>query len=129
MNKRARKLFVMPEDGIVLVVNAVEEAKSSLDIKMFLFTEPRLVEAVIAAHRRGVKARVMLNPVCRSGESENAETHRLLTAAGVEVKDTNPAYSVTHEKSLVIDRRLVLIKTLNWASKNFTKTRDYAVMT
>jgi cardiolipin synthase A/B len=129
MSKWARKLFVMPEDGIAPVVDAVEEAQSSLDIKMFLFTEPRLVEAVIAAHRRGVKTRVMLNPSRRSGESENAETHRLLIAAGVEVKDTSPAYPVTHEKSLVIDRRLALIKTLNWASKNFTKTRDYAVMT
>jgi cardiolipin synthase A/B len=129
MNKLERKLFVMPEDGIAPVVNAVEEAQRSLDIKMFLFTEPRLVEAVIAAHRRGVKARVMLNPARRSGESENARAHRLLIAAGVEVKDTSPAYSVTHEKSLVIDRRLALINTLNWASKNFTKTRDYAVMT
>jgi len=129
MNKWARKLFVMPEDGIAPVVNAIEEAQSSLDIKMFLFTEPRLVEAVIAAHQRGVKARVMLNPARRSGESENAGTYRLLTAAGVEVKDTHPAYPVTHEKSLVIDRRLALIKSLNWASKNFTKTRDYVVMT
>src|SRR5262245_21042955 len=122
MSKWARKLFVMPEDGIAPVVDAVEEAQSSLDIKMFLFTEPKLIETVIAAHRRGVKTRVMLNPSRRSGESENAETHRLLIAAGVEVKDTSPDYPVTHEKSLVIDRRLALIKTLNWASKNFTKT-------
>src|SRR4030095_5936209 len=56
-------------------------------------------------------------------------TYRRLTAAGGEVKDTHPAYPVTHEKSLIIDRRLALIKSLNWASKNFTKTRDYAVMT
>ena len=99
----------MPENGVTSVVNAVEEAQSSLDIKMFLFSEPRLGEAVIAAHRCGVKARVMLNPARRSGESENAKTHKLLTAAGVEVKDTSPAYPVTHEKSLVIDRRLALI--------------------
>ena len=129
MNKRARKLFVMPEDGIAPLVSTIEGAQNSLEIKMFLFTEPRLVEAVIAAHRRGVKARVMLNPARRSGESENAETRGLLTAVGVEVKDTHPAYQVTHEKSLVIDRRLAWIKSLNWASKNFTKTRDYAVMT
>src|SRR4030095_2051122 len=98
MNKWERKLFVMPDDGITPVVTAIEGARSSLYIKMFLFTEPRLVEAVIAAHRRGVKARVMLNPARRSGESENAGTYRLLTAAGVEVKDPHPAYQVTHEK-------------------------------
>jgi cardiolipin synthase A/B len=129
MNKEARTLFVMPEDGIAPVADAVERAQSSLDIKMFLFTEPRLVNAVIAAHMRGVKTRVMLNPARRSGESENAETQRMLTDAGVEVKNTHPGYQVTHEKSLVIDRRLALIKSLNWATKNFTKTRDYALLT
>lgn len=129
MHKEARTLFVMPEDGIAPVVNAVEGAQSSLDIKMFLFTEPRLVNAVIAAHQRGVKTRVMLNPARRSGESENAETHRALTDSGVEVKNTHPGYPVTHEKSLVVDRRLALIKSLNWAAKNFTKTRDYALLT
>jgi len=36
MRKEARKLFVMPEDGIAPIVNAVEEAQSSLDIMMFL---------------------------------------------------------------------------------------------
>jgi len=129
MRKEARTLFVMPEDGIAPIVNAVEAAQSSLDIKMFLFTEPRLVNAVIAAHLRGVKTRVMLNPARRSGESENVETHRALKDAGVEVKNTHPDYQVTHEKSLVVDRRLALIKSLNWAAKNFTETRDYALLT
>src|SRR5499427_6234576 len=129
MRKEARTLFVMPEDGIAPVADAIERAQSSLDIKMFLFTEPRLVNAVIAAHMRGVKTRVMLNPARRSGESENAETQRMLTGAGVEVKNTHPGYQVTHEKSLVVDRRLALIKSLNWATKNFTKTRDYALLT
>jgi len=129
MLKEARTLFVMPEDGIAPIVNAVEGAQSSLDVKMFLFTEPRLVNSVIAARIRGVKTRVMLNPARRSGESENAETQRRLTDAGVEVKNTHPGFQVTHEKSLVVDRRLALIKSLNWASKNFSKTRDYALMT
>jgi phosphatidylserine/phosphatidylglycerophosphate/cardiolipin synthase-like enzyme len=78
---------------------------------------------------RGVKTRVMLNPARRSGESENAETHKRLTEAGVEVKHTHPGYHVTHEKSLVVDRRFALIKSLNWAAKNFTRTRDYALLT
>jgi hypothetical protein len=88
MHKDARSLFVMPEDGIAPVVKAIEGAQHSLDIKMFLFTDSRLVGAVIAAHRRGVKTRVMLNPARRSGESENTETHRALADAGVEVRDS-----------------------------------------
>lgn len=92
----------MPDDGSEPVLRAVESARQSLDIKMFLFTEVTLIASVIAAHRRGIKTRVMLNPARRSGESENVETRRALAAAGVEVKDTNPEFIVTHEKSLLI---------------------------
>ena len=124
-----RELIVMPDDGLDSVLRAVETAQRSLDIKMFLFSELTLIAAVIAAHRRGVKTRVMLNPARRSGESENVETRRELVAAGVEVKDSNPEFIITHEKSMVVDGRFGFVKSLNWTQKNFTHTRDYAVVT
>ncbi len=46
----------------------------SLRIKMFVFTDPSLIAAVVEAHRRGVVVRVMLNPKRRSGVSENDES-------------------------------------------------------
>ena len=120
---------MLPDDGLEAVLSAIEAASHSLDIKMFHISDPALIEAVTEAHRRGVKTRVMLNPARRSGESENDEAHAALASAGVKVKDTNPAFAVTHEKSMIVDDRMVLIKTLNWAPKHFTVTRDYAVLT
>ena len=57
---------------------------------MFLFSDPELLAAVIAAQKRGVKVRVMLNPARRGGEEENEETRKTLEKAGIEVKDSNP---------------------------------------
>jgi cardiolipin synthase len=76
-----------------------------------------------------VHVRVMLNPARRSGQSENAETHKKLKAAGIEVLDSNPAFDVTHEKSMVVDDATAYVKSLNWDIKNLTETRDYAVVT
>lgn len=45
---------------------------------MFLFTDTTLLDAVIAAHQRGVRVRVMLNPARRSGESENEASRQAL---------------------------------------------------
>jgi len=45
----------------------------------------------------------MLSPARRSGEQENVETRKILTAAGVEVLDSNPKFDLTHEKSMVVD--------------------------
>jgi cardiolipin synthase len=71
----------------------------------------------------------MLNPARRSGEPENVETRKILTAAGVEVLDSNPKFDLTHEKSMVVDDVTAYVKSLNWQTKNLTVTRDYAVVT
>jgi cardiolipin synthase len=71
----------------------------------------------------------MLNPARRNGEEENENTRKLLERAGVKVKDTNPFFELTHEKSMVVDDNLAFIKSLNWETKNLTETRDYAIIT
>ena len=96
---------------------------------MFLFNDPPLLDAVIAARKRGVDVKVMLNPARRSGESENEDSRRKLVEAGVSVLDSNPAFDLTHEKSMVVDASEAFVMSLNWETRNVTETRDYAVIT
>lgn len=124
-----RSVLVFPDDTSQLLIDTINEAKGSLRIKMFLFSDPDLIRAVIAAHERGVDVKVMLNPARRNGEEENENTRRLLERAGIKVKDTNPFFELTHEKSMVVDDKLAFIKSLNWETKNLTETRDYAIIT
>jgi phosphatidylserine/phosphatidylglycerophosphate/cardiolipin synthase-like enzyme len=125
----SRSLVVLPDDSAQPILDAIHRATKSLRIKMFLFSDPTLLGAVIDAHRRGVKVRLMLNPARRSGEAENEESRKTLTQAGVEVIDSNPVFDLTHEKSMVVDDRVAFVKSLNWETKNLTETRDYAVIT
>ena len=122
-------LIVLPDQTAKPILDAIHGAKKSLRVKMFLFSHPALLKAVIAANKRGVLTRVMLNPARRDGEPENEVTRKKLKAAGVEVIDTNPAFDVTHEKSMVVDDRTAFVQSLNWATKNLTRTRDYAIIT
>ena len=48
---------------------------------------------------------------------------------GIDVLDSNPAFDVTHEKSMVVDDKTAFVKSLNWESENLTETRDYAIIT
>jgi phosphatidylserine/phosphatidylglycerophosphate/cardiolipin synthase-like enzyme len=125
----SRTLIVLPDDSGKPILDAIGAATKSLRIKMFVFSDPALLAAVIAAHQRGVKVRVMLNPARRGGEPENEATRKKLEKAGVTVIDSNPAFAVTHEKSLVVDEETAFVKSLNWETKNLTETRDYAVVT
>jgi len=125
----SRSVIVLPDDTARPILEAITSAEKSIRVKMFVFSDPMLLQAVIAAHKRGVKVRIMLNPARRSGEKENNETREQLISAGVEVIDSNPAFDVTHEKSMVIDDATAYVKSLNWETKNLTETRDYAVVT
>jgi phosphatidylserine/phosphatidylglycerophosphate/cardiolipin synthase-like enzyme len=67
-----RWLIVLPDDSAKPIVEAIDGATRTLRVKMFVFSDPRLLKAVIGARRRGVKVRVMLNSARRSGEPHAA---------------------------------------------------------
>jgi phosphatidylserine/phosphatidylglycerophosphate/cardiolipin synthase-like enzyme len=124
-----RSIIILPDDTGKEIISAIETAEKSILIKMFLFSDPELIKAVIAAKDRGVKVKVMLNPARRNGEEENEDTRKLLEDAGIEVRDSNPSFVITHEKSMVVDNKIGFVKSLNWETKNLTETRDYAIIT
>ena len=115
----ARSLIVLPDDSAKPILTAIEAASHTLRVKMFVFSDSTLLKAVIDAKRRGVKVRVMLNPARRNGEHDNDATRKALERAEIQV----------NEKSMVIDDETAFVKSLNWATKNLTETRDYAVVT
>src|SRR5215475_6246147 len=121
--------IILPDDSAQPILDALNAATKSLRVKMFVFSDPALLKAVIAAHQRGVKVRVMLNPARRDGEDDNADSRKALAQAGIEVKDSNPDFGLTHEKSMVVDDATAFVKSLNWATENLTETRDYAITT
>ena len=125
----SHKLIVLPDDSAKPILDAINGAKKALNVRMFLFTDTTLLDAVIAAKKRGVNVRVMLNPARRSGETENEESRKALVAAGIDVRDSNPAFDLTHQKSMVIDNEIGFVESLNWELKDLTETRDYAIVT
>lgn len=124
-----RSLIVLPNDTIQPVLDAINNARQSLHIKMFIFSEPRLIDSVMDASRRGVKVKVMLNPSRSNGDELNETTRKKLEQADIEVKDTHPSFKVSHEKSMVVDEEIAFIQSLNWDPRNMTETRDYAIVT
>jgi len=125
----SHRLIVLPDDGADAIIDPIRAARHSLNVRMFLFTDLTLLNAVIAARRRGLNVRVMLNPIRRDGTSDNEFARTALLAAGVSVRDSNKAFAVTHQKSMVIDGRVGFIESLNWETRDLTETRDYAIET
>jgi phosphatidylserine/phosphatidylglycerophosphate/cardiolipin synthase-like enzyme len=122
-------LIVLPDDTARPIIDPINAAMRMLNIRMFLFTDPVLLEAVIAAKRRGTHVRVMLNPARRDGKSDNEKARKVLLGAGIEVRDSSAAFALTHQKSMVIDHTTGFVESFNWETRDLTETRDYAVAT
>ena len=68
----SRSLIVLPDDSARPILNAIHGASKSLRVKMFVFSDPQFLKAVIEAHHRGVKVRIMLNPAAPGREGERS---------------------------------------------------------
>jgi len=123
------RLIVEPDEGTAPVVALIDGAHHSLLVKQFTLTDSAVMSALVRAHQRHVAMRIMLNPHRSSGDRANDESFKALRHAGLKVEWSNPAFAVTHEKSMVIDDSVALISTFNYATKYFTETRDYGIVT
>jgi cardiolipin synthase len=87
-----------------------------------------VVEALGEAVKRGVRARVLLERE-PSGGRVDLTIFQALKDRGVEVRLTTPfRFVFVHEKSLVVDRRLAWVGTMNLTGSSFAANREYAVV-
>jgi cardiolipin synthase A/B len=125
----SRSLIVLPNDSVEPFIDLIDAARRSLRVKMFSLSEEKILAALIRAQGRGMKIRVMLNPARRSGQIQNKGSRSTLRAAGIDVLDTNPAFDVSHEKSMVVDDKTAIIASLNMDAETFDGTREFAIVT
>jgi phosphatidylserine/phosphatidylglycerophosphate/cardiolipin synthase-like enzyme len=126
----APKLYVQPRDGIAPTLEAIGAAKTSLRLKIYLFTDARqdVIAALQAATARGVNVRILLErePCCTAGV--NTQIFLKLREAGLNVQFTKAfKFVYTHEKSLVLDDRLALVSTANLTGSSYASNREYQV--
>ncbi len=108
------QVFVEPEAGEQPILAAMQSAKKSIWLEMYLLTDRNVLRALEEAANRGVDVRVMLEPHPFGGGSSPARTLDQLNAAGAKVQPSSPAFSLTHEKGMIIDGTTVYIMTSNF---------------
>ncbi len=122
------RVLAEPDDGVEPVLALIRAAERAVFVKQFTLSHPAILDALIAGSRAGRDVRVMLNPHRSAGDRANDATYARLEQEGVRVAWSNPAFRVTHEKSMVFDAHTALIATFNAAEKYFSETRDYGLV-
>jgi phosphatidylserine/phosphatidylglycerophosphate/cardiolipin synthase-like enzyme len=74
-----------------------------------------VIRTLEEAANRGLDVRVMLEPHPFGGGTSPSKTLDTLAAAGIKAQFTNPSFSLTHEKGMIIDGTTAYIMTSNFS--------------
>lgn len=97
-------------DCLDLILRCLRGAVKTLDICVFTLSDDRIAEAVLAAHRRGVKVRILTD---NDKEYDAGSDIGRLRAAGIPLAvDRTPAHM--HHKFAIVDGRRLLNGSYNW---------------
>ena len=105
----------------------VNNAASTLDMTMYELVDTTMTTDLVNACKRGVRVRVILDQ--NDEKSSNTTAYNTLNAqANCTAAWANPAFQVTHQKSLIVDGTQVAIMTLNLVTADYAGTRDFAIV-
>ena len=102
--------FSPSPQAVMLVQRTIGKAKQSIDVAAYSFTSYKVADALIKAHERGVKVRVLLDK--GQGKRHYKAIEELL-AAGIPIR-INRHYAIMHNKYLIIDKNTVETGSFNY---------------
>ena len=117
-----------PQDGHQPIIGAIDSAKTSVHMVMFLLTDRGVVDAIKRAYARGVEVKIILNQSTLTTNSTNLDIYNELNKLGIDIIRSSTGFSITHEKAMVIDNTTVFITAMN-LSNGYPTERDYGVST
>ena len=105
-----------------LIISEIEDAKKSIRLAIYGFSNDRIRDAILNAHKRGVDTKVVTDD-----KRANNENILLLKSAGIDVVDDQNPYALMHHKFLVIDENVVWSGSANYSYYAFYKNNENLV--
>lgn len=122
------KLIIEPDDGVTPLVQAVKNAKKTIDIVIFRFDRLELEKALEAAVARGVVVRALIAHTNRGGEKWLRKLELRLLDAGVTVARTADDLPRYHGKMMLVDDTLHVFG-FNYTKLDIEKSRSFGIVT
>ncbi len=105
------RAFFGPADPMVeTIAAAIDACRRQLDVAVFTITDDRLSRALVDAHDRGVRLRVLTDD--DKSHDRGSDIARLMRAGVTVHTDASPYHF--HHKFAVLDERLVITGSYNW---------------
>lgn len=114
-------------DALKRLVSLIKASRSELLLNVYLLTEPSVVDALVAAKKRGVDVKVILEKDPYKLPGSNRKARDRLLSAGVDVFSSKDAFAFVHAKYAVADGANYVFSTGNYTKSTFSKNREFFV--
>jgi cardiolipin synthase A/B len=109
-------------NGFEVPLAEFASAKTSIDMVIFNITETKSIAALKAAKARGVAVRMIVDDAVSQADFDD------LKNSGISICRGSSGFSITHEKSFIVDKKRTTIMTANM-TKLYAATRDFGIVT
>ena len=107
--------------AVKVVLDVIGEAKSSILMACYEFTDRDIAEALEAAAHRGVKVQIVADE--KAARAKYSQV-RILSATGIPVRLTT-RYAIMHNKFMVIDGVAVETGSFNYTDGAISHNKEY----
>jgi phosphatidylserine/phosphatidylglycerophosphate/cardiolipin synthase-like enzyme len=125
----AMKLIVQPDAGIAPLLQAIKQAKKSIDILIFRLDRKDMVDALQSAVVRGVAVRALIAHTNRGGEESLRKLEMRLLDAGLTVTRTAGDLVRYHGKMMIVDQRVLHLYGFNFTGLDIRRSRSFGITT
>jgi len=131
------------DEAINVIVDLINKANESLYAELFyLFptwsgyfggeNNNPFLKALLSAAQRGVKIKIIFDSTFYNidGDNNNDEAATILKAHGIEVQYSKNENGIEkfHVKAFIIDEKIVMISSMNWAENSATNNREIGII-
>lgn len=114
-----------PTDSQTQIVDLINSATKTLDVEQEEFSDSAAVNAVVAAAKRGVTVRVVLE----SPSDYSSEVSEVTDAGGKVVGYSDPNGYYIHAKTIVVDGATAFAGSENFSSNSLNNNRELGLIT
>ena len=112
--------FTPPADAVVAIVRAIDGSEREVLVQAYGFTHHAIAQALVRAHERGVRVRVLLD---QKSQSTNRYVVNMLRHAQVELRHDG-RHAIAHNKLMVIDLSIVVTGSFNFTNSAATRNAE-----
>jgi phosphatidylserine/phosphatidylglycerophosphate/cardiolipin synthase-like enzyme len=112
--------FSPPDDAAAAIVKAIDASEHEVLVQAYGFTHNGMAQALVRAHQRGVKVRVLLD---KKSESSNRYVIAVLSDADIAVRHDGK-HAIAHNKVMLIDRTIVITGSFNFTNSAATRNAE-----